>query len=828
MSYTKHTWVTGETITAEKLNNIEDGVDDVSRQLSDVDENQIPEIKNAIDQLANTGKTHVVNWVNGSWGGSSTASPYLTDDNTRIRPSAFIPVKVGDVVTISNGTSYQHAVAIWSGSQGNASKLRSDSSWIAAEESIGILYDGFMIVTFADSTDISTVLDQADFDGGISITSYSGKINLVLNSMIETSPNYKWVSGLIKPNNGNYGSDDSYIMTDFLYGASTGAIKITAKAGYRFCFTVYNLDGTYLGYFKKNAKYAKTSTDNYSGTEFYFIDYPQYLFRVIVYRSPISSGIVPSEGENILFHRAEKYALKNNGAAGVTLNPGMDCNDLTEGTYFCYSGPDAAQIENSPYTATGYLLYVIKLTTAKRYTQIAIENSSVRHGMKMRTNAGSGYSEWFDFSFAGNSSSYVISEANRVADNVRDVQNGKTVTTIGISDTHYRSDDETVMNAIKDMSNGVSEIRRQIFTDFDVCYGDIGYVYTGYTGFIQNKQSMIEETKLVSDCFSSERQIRLAGNHDVNAIQSPYYFTEDNVYGFSGIYNTILNKPETNRNRSYGYMDDEYRKLRFICLNTSDFADQPGGKPNQGDSGNLNYFMSADQIAWFVDKLDMTGKSDAEDWQIILMSHMSLDQHTLINDGYSELLYAYENGGSGTLKGVSYDFAGKNTAKLALYIHGHTHSYIVDNHHHKSGSAYPRIKLPRICVPNALPGREVGADDADSNGIVWGNGDAAYVKTAGTAESTSFVVNTIDSDAKVIYSHHYGAGIDRILHYDPITVSSTHTITGNKLTPASWTSMDTTIATVSNGVVTAVASGNVLVYLKDSNGNREYWNIHVD
>lgn len=35
MSYTKHAWVTGETITAEKLNNIEDGVDDLNRQLND-------------------------------------------------------------------------------------------------------------------------------------------------------------------------------------------------------------------------------------------------------------------------------------------------------------------------------------------------------------------------------------------------------------------------------------------------------------------------------------------------------------------------------------------------------------------------------------------------------------------------------------------------------------------------------------------------------------------------------------------------------------------------------------------------------------------------
>lgn len=35
MSYTKQTWQTGDTITAEKLNHIEDGVDDASRQLND-------------------------------------------------------------------------------------------------------------------------------------------------------------------------------------------------------------------------------------------------------------------------------------------------------------------------------------------------------------------------------------------------------------------------------------------------------------------------------------------------------------------------------------------------------------------------------------------------------------------------------------------------------------------------------------------------------------------------------------------------------------------------------------------------------------------------
>lgn len=37
MSYTKQTWQTGDTITAEKLNHIEDGVDDLNRQLNNLD-----------------------------------------------------------------------------------------------------------------------------------------------------------------------------------------------------------------------------------------------------------------------------------------------------------------------------------------------------------------------------------------------------------------------------------------------------------------------------------------------------------------------------------------------------------------------------------------------------------------------------------------------------------------------------------------------------------------------------------------------------------------------------------------------------------------------
>lgn len=50
MSYTKQTWQTGDTITAEKLNHIEDGVDALNRQLSDLGD--VKGFKTAILQLA--------------------------------------------------------------------------------------------------------------------------------------------------------------------------------------------------------------------------------------------------------------------------------------------------------------------------------------------------------------------------------------------------------------------------------------------------------------------------------------------------------------------------------------------------------------------------------------------------------------------------------------------------------------------------------------------------------------------------------------------------------------------------------------------------------
>lgn len=438
---------------------------------------------------------------------------------------------------------------------------------------------------------------------------------------------------------------------------------------------------------------------------------------------------------------------------------------------------------------------------------------------------------------------YVKAEADRVASLVRSVQTDKTLTMISISDLHYRDDVSLVKSAITDMADAIGVLHSQIHTDYDVSYGDVIYAMWAGDGlsdrvsYSDGVTDMVAVEKLQHSGFGLHRQIRLVGNHDMNADDSSgnKWFGMNMLYGFFGAYSEVLDKPENYRNRSYGYIDDDFLKIRIICLNTSDFG---SGSPNKGASGNLNYYMSQEQIRWFIQALDLSGKSDASQWQIIVMSHVSFDQSStasaasggMIKNGYPNLLQAYEVGGSGTLRGQAYDFSGgKNVAKLALFIHGHTHAYTVDNVHYRTGSSgsytYPTMKLARICIPNALPGRETGATSTSDVGIVWGNGET-YPKTADSKDSTAFVVNTIDPVNMVVYSHHYGAGLDRILHYDSQSVGGSTTLTPT-ITATSWASLDTSKATVNNGVVTPVASGNVMVYARAADGTREYWNLSV-
>ena len=99
--------------------------------------------------------------------------------------------------------------------------------------------------------------------------------------------------------------------------------------------------------------------------------------------------------------------------------------------------------------------------------------------------------------------------------------------------------------------------------------------------------------------------------------------------------------------------------------------------------------------------------------------------------------------------------------------------------------------------------------------------------TVGTITEHCFDTMTIDLGTNDVYCVRVGRGKNRIVRAGNNTVSSGSTTTLTSiLTSPSWSSYDTSVATVSNGVVTGVASGRTYV-VAQTDTDAEYWHIVV-
>lgn len=417
----------------------------------------------------------------------------------------------------------------------------------------------------------------------------------------------------------------------------------------------------------------------------------------------------------------------------------------------------------------------------------------------------------------GDVNTYVVEEADRVADKVRNVQTGSSLTFAAISDMHYNVDDSAVAAALIDMRNAVNKVKTQVNVDFFTSFGDITYRLNTNGSYAKGKAECIAATKLLGECFGDAPQIRMIGNHDPNSEAATGYFTANQMGAYTSVFSNLLTvRDEEHPYAGIGWHDFERQKVRVIALDTS-FYDEDG-RPT---ASATYYAFGNAQAYWLCQALDMSDKDDADEWQIVTVSHIQIDlsdtsAHAAAIGKYSAVLDAYVKGGSWSAGDYSYNFSGKNDAMLALCIHGHSHLYNVRNVQNVNSSAVVQNTLPvaDLYVPNALPGREGTSMDG-----------VTYTKTAGTAESTAFQMITLDSVNKILYAHHYGAGIDIILHY----ASSTSDSLTTTLESPVWGTKDGTIATVDGGTVTPVADGDVMIYAKSETDNTiEAWNYHSE
>lgn len=237
------------------------------------------------------------------------------------------------------------------------------------------------------------------------------------------------------------------------------------------------------------------------------------------------------------------------------------------------------------------------------------------------------------------------------------------------------------------------------------------------------------------------------------------------VYALNGAHNVFDVSAATAR-RGFGYTDYPMQKVRLIVLNTSDCCGAAAG-----------FGMSYEQKAFLMYALDLSGKADLDQWQILILSHYPLDYPNDVRYNTAAdvkaILSAYVSGGTAQITVQSayaaaekedpadfigytngkivYDYSGINSPRIIANIHGHVHN--------ASAGKMADHGVTRVSTPNACFYLENG-----SVGTLYPV-DAAQPKTELSAADTAVTFYAVDLDHCVIHSIAYGAGADRVIPY---------------------------------------------------------------
>lgn len=366
---------------------------------------------------------------------------------------------------------------------------------------------------------------------------------------------------------------------------------------------------------------------------------------------------------------------------------------------------------------------------------------------------------------------YVVTEGKRVASSMLSKRGANSITAIFISDSHDLGDSDSTDSTIeltrfsnKCAGQGARVIADNIDVDFVAHLGD--FCYGAKTGKMSDFVQGIANAKgYLHDVAKDHETFYTPGNHDT----ATYGYEQNGDYLSQGALDALIG--------TYRYVDFTAKKVRVICLNTAEVD----GLTVSGATGT--HRMTGAQLQWFADSLDLSGKSDAASWGIVIMSHAPLDWDANILPA-ANCLQAYLTGASFSVThngvAVSKNFSGKNAAKVICQFHGHVHGFRVDNIHYGTSGSLTASTVKRIAIPNSYMYRnnEYGENGAlDSNNLEFGE-TTTYAKTAGTAKNTAFCLVSIDLDNEVIYADCYGAGYDRVISYAE-EVIVTYSVTNN-------------------------------------------------
>lgn len=400
----------------------------------------------------------------------------------------------------------------------------------------------------------------------------------------------------------------------------------------------------------------------------------------------------------------------------------------------------------------------------------------------------------------GNVPSYHYTEAGRVAKRLLELKAlyPHNIVFGTISDNHVDKNTASTMTSARHASFALESVG-SIACDFVANLGDNISGNSGIDADTDYANALYMENATRYAITSSE-SFNLIGNHDKsNSTQK--------LFDLIGKYNNF-DSYGTTQIRGFGYKDFDDKKVRVICLNTTDYWNIIGGNG-----------MSYEQKDFFMRWLDLSGKANFEEWTIIILSHIPLD---FLGGDYNKgsdlkaILKAYNDGTTATIAvnssyaraenesslysgTLSYNYSGKN-APAIINIHGHIHTnkygklkFIDDN---------TELNIVRVATPNSSFNGNASTNRYTNYGDYSITTEEAnkIKKVANSKADTAATFYFIDLDGQVIYAVGYGADIDRtIIYKNAVKYSVTYNLTD-------VTSSNTASEAVDGGSFTATLS----------------------
>ena len=375
---------------------------------------------------------------------------------------------------------------------------------------------------------------------------------------------------------------------------------------------------------------------------------------------------------------------------------------------------------------------------------------------------------------------YYATEMVDTIEKVRNVNDEPALVFPVTTDIHRRS---PALDTFDKMIANISEFTKSVKCDFVACLGDLIDGKSTQTIAFEDAYDSMEKFNKIGVPF-----IFAEGNHDNNPYTSNGSLNGA-VFNIKQVFKAFFTNtkgvtPNINENGTDYYIDFDNIGVRVVVLNACNVKKEK------------NYAYGDSTASWLTNTALNTNN------KVLIIEHLSSIASQVWNN----------NHGTNATSVTNAITAFVNNGGTVVQISGHSHIDVA--------FVNPWLSAMFVCQKF-----EVANTSSTNYQKISGYIDqmVAPSRTANTETEDAWTVCVLKPNSGELDCIRFGAGSDRYFHYVPIAPT---TLT-SRLSDVTWSSSDTSVATVADGVITGVASGTCAILAKDSEGNYEAWTVTV-